>query len=858
MKKKNKKRSYKFCCFFILAFVLCVISSLCITTGVKAQNKEKRVLYISSYNENLESVPEQIEGIQSVFEPEEIYFDREYMDMNRFRTKENERLFYSMLKYKLSNLPPYDGIIVGDDAALEFAMKYQEELFLNLPIVFLGINDMNRAELAAKNKYFTGIIEKTDLEENIKIAKKLNPKAKRVMAIVDDTLPGMGNKEQFYSTKDKFKDMEYGHINTSDYSFEELAEELENIKDDTILLYLSMYIDQTGEYYHIKDSVKLIKEHTHVPVYRAEAGGVGEGILGGKMVSYVRSGKIAAKMILDYFNGKPIESIPMVKESPNSFVFDYNIMKKYNIDRKLLPTDAIVINEETNFYQEHKEFVVTSILILGLLLTFSLILFIDNIKRRIVEKDLKESRDQLTIANEELSITEEELRAQYETIEENLEKIQILNHKNEFLAFHDYLTNLPNRMNFMHKLKEEIVLDHKGAILLIDIDNFKRINDTLGHIYGDLVLKEVADRLSAFVSKEVFISRFGGDEFVILLSTDQTTEIIKYIDLILKQFETSFVIKNKENYIQFSIGISRFPKDGKDENQLVMNADTAMYKAKASGKDKYVFYYEEMKEELREKSEIEGILRQAIKEDGFVLRYQPQIDLTTGEIGSFEALLRLRDFDISPDMFIKIAEETGLIVEIGRWVAKEVTKQLVLWRKNGYPLKTVSINYSTRQLRDLEYVTSLYHLLKANQIDPKYIEIEITETSLLEESNQTMEFLESLKKLGFKIALDDFGIGYSSIHYLSYIPANKVKLDKSLCDKFLEMNKKLVLESIIGLTHGLELEITAEGIEEYNQYIRLKEAGCDYIQGYLFSKPITAEEVEKIYSTNFIERIEES
>ena len=197
-----------------------------------------------------------------------------------------------------------------------------------------------------------------------------------------------------------------------------------------------------------------------------------------------------------------------------------------------------------------------------------------------------------------------------------------------------------------------------------------------------------------------------------------------------------------------------------------------------------------------------------------------------------------------------------MITDIGRWVTKEVADQLVTWREKGLPLKTVSLNYSSRQLRDTGYISFLYDLLKTNQLDPGYIEIEITETSLLEESVQTLEFLNHLKELGIKIALDDFGVGYFSIDYLSYIPVNKVKLDKSLSDKFLGLDKSAVIENIIGLAHGLKLEITAEGIEEYRQYVRLKEAGCDYIQGYLFSRPMEAEELEKIYSSNMVELVE--
>lgn len=853
MKRLNKRNRFQYIIFLVL--VLCITPLLINHISITAKENKKSVLYISSYNENLESVPEQISGIKSVLDPEEVRLDLEYMDMNRFRTKENEILFFSMLKYKMSNLPPYDAIIVGDDAALQFAMEYQDHLFSNTPIIFLGINNIDRANLAVKNKYFTGIIEETSLEDNIAIARKFNPKAQKVVAIVDSTLPGLGNKVQFYLSKNKIKDLEYDDINVSNYTFEELEDVLENVKDDTILLYLSMYVDRTGEYIDIKDAVKILREHTHVPIYRAEVGGVGNGILGGKMVSYLESGRMAANMVLEYLNGEPIESIEMVTESPNSYVFDYNIIKKYKIDESLIPTDAVVLNQERSFYEEHKTLVINTLIFIGILIIFSLILIFDNIKRRMIEKALKESHDQLSDANEELTATEEELRAQYQTIQEHAEKIEILNHKNEFLALHDYLTNLPNRMNFIHKLQRELDSNRTGAILLIDLDDFKRINDTVGHIYGDMVLKEVADRLSSLVNEKVFISRFGGDEFLILISEDSKEEIIKYIKLLQEQFEKSFILKDKENYIQFSIGVCRFPCDSKNTNQLIMNADTAMYKAKMSGKDNYIFYHEGMLEELKAKAEIEAILRQALREDGFILHYQPQVDVITGEIASFEALLRLKDFSISPAKFISIAEETGLIIEIGRWVTKAVVKQLVTWRAMGYLLKTVSINYSSKQLRDTGFISFLHNLLIKHDIDSKYIEIEITESCLLEESTHTLEFLDHLKELGVKIALDDFGIGYSSINYLSYIPANKVKLDKSLSDKFLEIDNTLVIESIISLAHGLELEITAEGIEEYYQYQRLKEAGCDYIQGYLFSKPIDVLEVEKVYNANLIERL---
>lgn len=837
--------------------VLGVLLSLVMVFGnqpVAHAKQHKNVLYISSYNGNFESVPMQIAGIQSVLEPEEIHLDMEYMDTKRFATKENELLFYDMLKYKMSHLPAYDAIIVGDDAALQFAMDHQKQLFDGVPIVFLGVNNFDRAYVASENSYITGIIEETSLRDNIAIARSINPKATKVVAIVDNTMTGLGDREQFYRAEHEFPELQFDDINAAEYTFDEVGDLVETIGNDTILLYLSMYTDKNGENLTITDASKLLSRHAKVPIYRAEVGGVGIGVFGGKMVNYKESGKIAAQMVLDCFHGTPIESIKTIMTSPNYYVFDYKLIQKFKIDKSLIPDNATYVNKETNIFEENKDLFLSAMLIMALLIVFSVILFIDNIKRRMMEKALKKSNEQLSETYEDLCATEEELRAQYQTIQEHAEKIEDLYIENEFLAQHDYLTNLPNRMNFMNKLKKEIEMNNPGAILLIDLDNFKNINDTLGHTYGDVVLKEVADRLMSISDDKIYVSRFGGDEFLILIANETSKEKIKkYIALIKNKFDIPFTLMSKENYIQFSIGVSRFPYDCLEVNQLVMYADTAMYKAKTLGKNNYIFYADEMLEELRDKSEIEGILRHAIKEEGFMLMYQPQVDVQTGEIDSFEALLRLKYHNIPPDKFIEVAEDTGLIMEIGRWVVKEVVEQLALWKIKGMPMKTVSFNFSSKQLRDTYFLTFLENLLTKNDIDASYVEIEITESSLLASTDNILKFLNQLKKLGLKIALDDFGTGYSSINYLTYIPADKVKLDKSLSDKFLEIENFSVMDSIISLAHSLNFQITAEGIEEYHQYIRLKMGGCDYIQGYFFSKPLGVLDVEKIYEKNLLE-----
>lgn len=424
------------------------------------------------------------------------------------------------------------------------------------------------------------------------------------------------------------------------------------------------------------------------------------------------------------------------------------------------------------------------------------------------------------------------------------------------IAYHDPLTNLPNRRMLMQKLEEDINEGNYGALMLLDLDNFKGINDTLGHLYGDEVLKKVAKELEYIKDEKMFISRFGGDEFFILIQHEKDIAIIEnYAKQIMNIFKNKTIIKEHEIYLSCSMGITLYPFDSNKVAQLLMNADMAMYKVKNRGKNNYMFFNEEMTKKLQEKIKVEGILRDAIKKEKLKLLYQPQVCTFTGKIVGFEALLRLKDKHISPAQFIPVAEETGLVIEIGRWVTKEAVKQISKWKNEGLDIKPVSINFSPKQLNDLNYIQFLENTLKEENVEAKYIEIEITESIFLEEKEKNIAFINRLKALGISIALDDFGTGYSSLSYLTFLPVDKMKLDKSLNDKFLEFENVKVIDSLIFLAKSLNLEVTAEGIEDAAQYKRLKAAGCHYIQGYLFSKPLEVEDVEKIYDDNFLDKI---
>jgi len=425
----------------------------------------------------------------------------------------------------------------------------------------------------------------------------------------------------------------------------------------------------------------------------------------------------------------------------------------------------------------------------------------------------------------------------------DITKIKEQETKIEELANIDPLTGIPNRRKFMKILSESIEDGRKGSIILLDIDNFKEINDTMGHVYGDTVLNIVAKRLLEISDENIVVSRFGGDEFLIELKDVYGEEEIKeYLLRIANAFSKKIVVGTETIYLSMSMGVTLYPIDSDEVTDLIMNADLAMYTVKETGKNNYAFYSNDMKTKIREKARIERRLRRAIEKNGFKLVYQPQISASDGEVCGYEALLRLKDGSISPGEFIPVAEETGLIIDIGRWVTYEVVRQLSIWKSEGMDMKTVAINFSAKQLNDEDYVEYLSDVLNRYEIDSKLIEIEITETILLGEKFETIETLNKIKELGISLALDDFGKGYSSINYLTYLPLNKIKLDKSLSDKFLYEDID-VINNIISLAHSLGFIVVAEGVETKEQFIKICSTNCNIIQGFYLSKPIENYEV---------------
>jgi diguanylate cyclase (GGDEF)-like protein/PAS domain S-box-containing protein len=423
------------------------------------------------------------------------------------------------------------------------------------------------------------------------------------------------------------------------------------------------------------------------------------------------------------------------------------------------------------------------------------------------------------------------------------------------LAYFDTVTNLANRTLFEERLNKCIADTNANkemfGLIYLDIDNFKNVNDTLGHAFGDLLLKNMANLLKKHVNKEDTVARLSGDEFSIIIPRLKTLEKVNIIaDKIKGEFQNPFMLANHEVYVTVSMGIAIYPTDGEDQQTLLKNADTAMYCAKEKGKNSYEFYLHEMNIKVMEKLQLQNDLRRAIKNNEFVVYYQPQVSMETSEIVGFEALVRWihpAKGLISPLKFIPEAEEMGLIADIGEFVLRTACKQNKHWQELGYSPKCMAVNLSARQFQQKNLLKVIEDVLAETQLDTKLLELEITESICMNDLKFTIDLLNKFNEMGVTIALDDFGTGYSSLNYLKKLPLQSLKIDKSFVDNITNDDKELAIaKAITTLAHTLNLSIVAEGVETEDQFSVLKELNCDTAQGYLFSRPLPAEEIERL------------
>lgn len=422
-----------------------------------------------------------------------------------------------------------------------------------------------------------------------------------------------------------------------------------------------------------------------------------------------------------------------------------------------------------------------------------------------------------------------------------------------FQALYDTLTQLPNRALVLESMKKMLHDAQRAkknvAVLFLDLDDFKKVNDTLGHEEGDKLLVEMAQRLTSVVRKQDTVGRLG-DEFVVLLGEiSNITDVASIIANILAQFKQGFRLLEQDFLLTASLGVALYPQDGKDTAELLRNADTAMYRAKQQGRGGYCYYTDTMNRELQRRLKVEAQLRNGLKYNEFHLCYQPLINIQNRTLAGAEVLLRWNNAELGavrPDEFIPIAEQSGLIEEIGKYVFSQALARMAQWQSHLSSNFKLAINISPRQLRDVEFLPFISDLIAQSGVSGEVLEFEITEGMLLSGKSEFDKLLTVIKPMGIGLVMDDFGTGYSSLNYLRSYSFNKLKIDRSFIHDITDdIGDRILVQASIAMAHGLELEVVAEGVETETQLAFLSELDCDIAQGFFFSKPLIESEMER-------------
>lgn len=545
------KRITTFFLSFVLTFSLMSNTHSDISA---ATDDEYRILFLSSYSYGWDTVQIQIEGIKNGI-TDDVVLDYEFMDTKRFPGKESIDVFYEGLSYRMSHAAPYDALIVGDDAALHFAIEHRDDLFKDMPIIFEGVNDIEYAKEVSKDPLITGVVEDLSITSNIDFGLKLYPDAQEVIAILDNSITGEAERSSFYSIAPLYPSLTFSEINCSELTSGELIDRLSGIPENTILIYIVMTEDASGRQYTSLQSVNLISTYSRVPAIRMVSGGIGYGLLGGNIVSMELSGQLAAEMANEIVHGKNPAEYTSIIDSPNIYCIDEAVMRRYGLDLKLIPKDARIINHTPTFIEKYHIILMPIAIIMLLLLIIIVFLLLRSIKQYFLTREL--DREKKKIAED---------------------------------STYDFLTGLSNRSKLYSDLNMLGASHATCALFIFDIDGFKQINDTYGHQAGDEVLTELGKRISSVKNPAFTPYRLAGDEFICIYRTRNHEQIDECARHCMELFEPDFKIKDLSISVKISLGIAVSPDDCIDVEKLIECADKAMYTVKKNGKNSYAWY----------------------------------------------------------------------------------------------------------------------------------------------------------------------------------------------------------------------------------------------------------------------------
>lgn len=952
---RNRRR--RWCSFYAIRGMLaCSLILLAVAPAfsLPAKQDRQKVLVLHSYNAGLQWTDHIMTGMREVLAARDtnVQLQVEYMDAKQYPgALYRSRIMEENLAYKLRRRS-FDLVLLSDNDALDFALRHRRDLFSATPIVFCGVNSFT-PKMIAGVKGITGVAEIPAFRSTIRLALKLHPQARKLIFVgTTADVTGRLNARQIRALAPEFRGRAQFLFWTDMPAATLIARSRKLTKHDLIFL-INTLKNKDGGTLSFARSARRLSENCPVPIYGFWDFFLGNGIVGGDLVSGVAQGRLAGEMADRILAGEKAGDIPVVQSGADRAMFDYRQLKRFGIPLSRLPKGSIVLHRPSSFYAIHKWQVWAGVGIIFTLFAFLIVLtmylllrrrlehslrssearyrgVVENVKEVIFQTDtagkwtflnpawgeitgfsLAESlgkdclqfvhsadrrkisalfralvqgqnldfryKNRLGTKNGDyrwVEVFARPIRNDDQTIagisgtlhditprvqaERKLRVNQIRLHR---LAHHDPLTDLPNRLLFHDRLQHAMVKarreNHPVALLFMDLDRFKMINDSLGHEAGDRVLREVASRLRSWVRQSDTVARLGGDEFVIVLEKVKgPADVAGIAQKILRNLPQAIFLEEQELFVTTSIGISLFPTDGLDVKGLMKCADVAMYRAKEQGRNAYQFYTPDMNANAHGVLQLESRLRKAIDRQQLVLHYQPQLELTSSRLVGMEALIRWRHPErglIFPGEFIPLAEETGLIVPIGDWVLRTACAQARAWQENHSRPLRVAVNISPRQFRQAGLSRTVEGILEESGLAPRFLELEITEGTVMDNPEEATRTMRELTSMGVNLAIDDFGSGYSSLGYLKRFPISKLKIDQTFVREIpSNPTDAAIAASVIALANSMDLQVVAEGIETREQWEFLREKGCDQGQGFYISRPFPAENFSSIASVSAV------
>ncbi|WP_136678514.1 ABC transporter substrate binding protein [Neptunomonas sp. XY-337] len=923
----------------IAVFSVVVSTLLSANTSGTTQFKDQRILLIYSYHPTFPTARRVYEGVLAGF-PKDNHprIDIEFMDSKRHVDDEYQKLFLASLTYKLSQRAPYDLVMAVDDNAFNLVRSVKDELFADVPIVFLGVNNRKSALMANNEPNVTGVVEAASIAGTIHLAGALQPEMEHLHVIVDGTPSGQADLQTLLELASQFPDKTINVLSLAEMSWAELSNALPYINTQDAILLLSAYRDNTQKQLSFDDALKLILAKAPVPIFHLWEHGLGDGILGGLIISHFEQGKKAAQAARYILSGTSPATIPVVTESPNITVVDDRAMQRFGLNYAALPESAQIRFKRSSLFERYA--VELSIVGLIFLLMAILIAYLirqnqlrAKLTRTLAEQEhtlrsildnldacvyLKDMNGHYVFANAAVRevfqvplehvvgcddyaffspLTAKEITQNDKTVLESGQTLRVeevntskdggltrtyrttkLPLKNEqghvfalcgisvdvteqkqyeeqlkFMAHYDQLTKLPNRLLFSDRLQQAILQCHRNnevlAVIYIDLDGFKDINDRYGHETGDLLLKEIALTGHHILREQDTFARLGGDEFVaVLVDIQEQARAIEIAKRLIKLMATPFYISEKLLKISASIGITIYPQEEPlDADQLLRQADQAMYAAKTKGKNRYHCFDSQIEKHIIQREQRLDRIQKAIRAGELVLYYQPKVNMATGEVIGLEALVRWLHPEhglLPPGDFLPLIEGHSLSIELGDWVIAQALEQLDHWYKQGLEL-SVSVNVSNMQLEHGRFVEKLRTQLGYyTNLPNNLLQLEILETGALENTSFVSATMNECQQMGLEFALDDFGTAYSSLSHLKKLPAAYLKIDRGFVkDILVDADDRAILDGVISLANAFQMKLIAEGIESVEHGTALLELGCQLAQGYAIARPMPAADI---------------